>query len=150
MKRQVAFSSLLFMVLLFGGQRLACAHEGHGETHNVPEPATRSASSFVASQPELTESVTRISTGAGIIGFAISGGLPDSCICCGSSNEGATVTQAPTFFDQKKRGAPVAASTTVHRSAAVAAQANSLTPAREHGPPSASIQRHLLIGILLI
>ena len=149
MKRQVAFSSLLFMVLLFGGQRLACAHEGHGETHNVPEPAARSDSSFVSSQPELTESVNGSSSGAGIIGFAISEGLPDSCICCGSSNEGATVANAPTFFDQKKRGAPAAASTRVPSAAAVAAQTNSLT-LREHGPPSAFVQRHLLIGILLI
>jgi hypothetical protein len=149
MKRQVAFSSLLLMVLLLGGQRLACAHDGHGETHNVPDPAARSDSSFVAWQPELTKSGARISTGAGILGSNISGGLPDSCVCCGSSHEGATVANAPTFFDQKKRGTR-AASPDVAGAAAVSAQANSLIPAREHGPPSVSMRRHLLIGILLI
>jgi len=148
MKRQVAFLSFVFIVAVLGGQTVACAHDGHAETLSVSDPAARSDASFVASQPELTKSATRISTG--IIGFAISGRLPDSCICCGSSNEGAAVANAPTFFDQKKRGAPAAASTTVPRAAAVAAQANTLTLEREHGPPSASVQRHLLIGILLI
>jgi hypothetical protein len=149
MKRQVAFLPFVFIVAVLGGQRLACAHDSHLDTHNVP-PAAGSDSSFVALRPELTKSVARISTGAGIIGFAISGELPESCICCGSSHEAATVANA-TFFDQKKRGAPAAASTIVPRAAAAfAAQATTLTLASEHGPPSASVQRHLLIGILLI
>ncbi len=148
-KRQVAFLPVVFIVAVLGGQRLACAHENHLQTHNVP-PAARSNSSFVASQPELTKSLGRIAIGTRIVAFAISGELPESCICCGTSNEAATAANA-TFFDQKKRGTPAAVSTIVPGAgAAASARARALTVAREHGPPNVSVQRHLLLGILLI
>ena len=148
MKRRIGFASLLFLALLLGGEGMACAHQGHGDSHNVTEPAAEF--SLGSSQPESTESVGQNPSRARISGFGTSGELPDSCICCGSSHDGATASSAPTFMKQKKRGTLVAAAPDMAGAAAVATQGKSRIPAREHGPPSASVKRHLLIGIFLI
>ena len=148
MRDRIVFVTLLVLAVFAGGGRLACAHEGHNHSDNAPQSAAQSESPLVVSQNEASESVDESSSTRSISTFGTKGELPESCICCGSSHEAVVTASAPTFSAQKRQATGAAGLEGVLPPAVV--QARSLIAAREHGPPVASVQRHLLINIFLI
>lgn len=144
---RIVFVILLVLAVFAGGARLACAHDGH-HSDDAPQSVTQSQSLSIVLQNQASESVDESSSTASISTLGAQGELPESCICCGSSHEVVVTAAAPTFSAQKKQATGTAGFGGALPPATV--QSSTLIAVREHGPPVASVKRHLLISIFLI